>query len=1402
MDKEKLFEIDEDTLLVANGGRPFTRNGVISICASHLSDKKSGGVIDHFEAGDEQLVRAIRSTELGHYKDPNRLTSDFNDEREIVHDYGGRFVWELLQNADDAMGEERTSDVLIGSKGLGFKAVLEITDEPEIHSGPFHFLFSATRTQNLLKEKIPGCNPPPLMFRIPHECKPDSRVRELLAAGYTTVVCLPFRDKGMGSQVIDRLRDLDPLFLLLSQELSCVRIRVPEGETVHKIKRSEPGLSSGNAKLFTQGPSGSSCSSWRRWIRNRPPPSEEDKQLTVAVCLPLTEEGAAVPHAEFVPFHDFFPTEEESGACALVHASFDLEHNRKRVRKGDYDEDILQEFGELFQDVLDEIPARTALEAFGKIESDGGNTPLKTLQGRISKILRETSFVPVIGGDQVRPSEVRLWQDRLGLVLRDNEEQVQTACLLVTELADLANILEDFDAQKIDLEEYFRLLRYCRNDSIDECFESWRVLAEIGLERVSRESQGYPERRRRYLRKLQKVPCWWTEAGAARALDGAQPLLFTRHEDWPDWLPVDSLHPRMSKALKRWEARAKKQDKSEILEIWSGLISGRVLSQREEYLHGVLLPFVEKWDDERWEADGWMVLRQVLAWTGNRKFESMAPWIEDRDGNQEESRRARTARELCLPTDKGWLPAAYCYAGKDWDGPPSFDEFFASVKHRGLVLSFQRWPNQVRKWTKKHQWKALLRWAGVSWEPKVQRVTSLPHHCLVLNYEKDSVHKYYEWLCDWEIEFFPECIHFTYNDVVPAKVFRTMVPLAKALEGYSARYYRTRYYYNKKEKQRIHGNFAVYQLRHEEWLPCKEALLHNHRKAAPKQAFLPGKGLGGLLPEVDRNGLADEEWFREIMPGLRTLGVREELPDDPKDWHKWMRQLPILAEQLEESERKVPEGGEKAGGLYRAADALYRGYLKLERESEFPDDIDIPCLNWENDRKTLIFSPPREVYHVDEPHFDEVRGDILRNDYKLFIVRLGAGNNAQERLGVRLLSDVMSAESRFDVQSEPESCKLLQRYRERRQGLSIVASLRNPLPGELSIMAVNGLELQLHANGKSVTGVQVLSWRREDGVLLINLDKDKWRALGHALAARVAHGEEKASLFENLLRESDKEGYLDRLRQEGVTEDDIKEAGDAWLLGQSQEQNMGSDVPVAQKLQQVHTRSAETIQVVVPSSPDLQEESQQTSRTETGGGGEPQPPGTSQKSERYEGGNNGQRPRPETGLAAEYWLHEKLKGVFDQVEWHERDKENRESDFVVSSGDRKFHIEVKHVENQSGTFYWSGLQCEKARDLEREDGQYYMAILSPNGDEAYEIGWIWHPLDELQKASRDIQWEGNSGYEPVFTDSWEIQTQRPNTVPTKRYRFRIRLKDDVFEEFERDTETLEALRRQIDRVTG
>ena len=133
---EVLFAVTKDALLIANGGRSFTRKGVISVCASHLSDKRSDGVTDHFDAGDEQLVAAIRDNELDHYKDPNRISGDFGAEYETVHDYDGRFVWELLQNADDAMGKPGRSSVdLIGSKGWPEHAPFDkviVTAAPEL----------------------------------------------------------------------------------------------------------------------------------------------------------------------------------------------------------------------------------------------------------------------------------------------------------------------------------------------------------------------------------------------------------------------------------------------------------------------------------------------------------------------------------------------------------------------------------------------------------------------------------------------------------------------------------------------------------------------------------------------------------------------------------------------------------------------------------------------------------------------------------------------------------------------------------------------------------------------------------------------------------------------------------------------------------------------------------------------------------------------------------------------------------------------------------------------------------------------------------------------------------------------------------------------------------------------
>ncbi|MBK6763160.1 MAG: DUF3883 domain-containing protein [Micrococcales bacterium] len=131
-------------------------------------------------ADTHAVLESICRENLAVYREsPGRLQEDVSQESQVAHDYRGRLVYELLQNADDSfagiastddrvlfrvtddelwvantgrafteadvrglcglgasskvgsLGPKRAS---IGHKGLGFKSVLEITDAPEAYS--------------------------------------------------------------------------------------------------------------------------------------------------------------------------------------------------------------------------------------------------------------------------------------------------------------------------------------------------------------------------------------------------------------------------------------------------------------------------------------------------------------------------------------------------------------------------------------------------------------------------------------------------------------------------------------------------------------------------------------------------------------------------------------------------------------------------------------------------------------------------------------------------------------------------------------------------------------------------------------------------------------------------------------------------------------------------------------------------------------------------------------------------------------------------------------------------------------------------------------------------------------------------------------------------------------------
>lgn len=205
---------------------------------------------------------------------------------QTVHEYGGRFLFELIQNGYDEQDSEGDSGSLalvlthdegdygvlyiantgrgfthsnvraianlglsdkkigegIGNKGVGFKSVLQICDVPEIYStlpdgAPgFCFRFASP-------EDIPGLvNDDPASVEhvleemslysitVPAEATPTG-VEELWEEGYSTVIRLPLRSDA-GQPVVERLADLTNVeapVLLFLRRISQIVIRTVRG---------------------------------------------------------------------------------------------------------------------------------------------------------------------------------------------------------------------------------------------------------------------------------------------------------------------------------------------------------------------------------------------------------------------------------------------------------------------------------------------------------------------------------------------------------------------------------------------------------------------------------------------------------------------------------------------------------------------------------------------------------------------------------------------------------------------------------------------------------------------------------------------------------------------------------------------------------------------------------------------------------------------------------------------------------------------------------------------------------------------------------------------------------------------------------------------------------------------
>jgi hypothetical protein len=326
---------------------------------------------------------AIRRRVLTAWSDsPARFREDANAEEDLVlGGYRDRLVVELAQNAADAAARvgargrllltrrdgvlvaantgapldadgvqalatlrasaKRDSDT-VGRFGVGFAAVLAVTDEPAVLSRSGGVRFSAADTRQLLREaaaRAPGLTDeltrrdghvPTLRLPFETEGTPPG--------GYDTAVVLPLRDRAaedLTDQLLDRV---DDTLLLALPDLA--EIVIENGDTTRRLADVEARW-----RILTR--------------RGQLPPS-------VLATRPVEERGRtrwqltwALPRTD-TPYepvvHAPTPSDEPLPWPALLVAGFPLDPARRHVADGPVTDAILAEAAAAYTALLEEHP--------------------------------------------------------------------------------------------------------------------------------------------------------------------------------------------------------------------------------------------------------------------------------------------------------------------------------------------------------------------------------------------------------------------------------------------------------------------------------------------------------------------------------------------------------------------------------------------------------------------------------------------------------------------------------------------------------------------------------------------------------------------------------------------------------------------------------------------------------------------------------------------------------------------------------------------------------------------------------------------------------------------------------------------------------------------------------------
>jgi hypothetical protein len=261
----------------------------------------------------------------------------------------------------------------VGRFGVGFAAVVAVSDSPRIHSATGAVGWSRERT-GLLAAGVPavagelearGGHVP--VLRLPFD--DDDRADGLPAAGFTTSVELPLRDQAAVGLVTRLLAETGAALLLALPALAEIMIETGD------VTRVLTAVRAADLVTITDGDavSGGAVSRWRvaadggaldpDLLADRPAEERGRTAWSVRWAVPVDPDGGpiALPAGASAVVHAPTPTDEPLGEPALLLASFPLSPDRRHVAPGPLTDFLVERAADVYAGMLPGLAAGPGL---------------------------------------------------------------------------------------------------------------------------------------------------------------------------------------------------------------------------------------------------------------------------------------------------------------------------------------------------------------------------------------------------------------------------------------------------------------------------------------------------------------------------------------------------------------------------------------------------------------------------------------------------------------------------------------------------------------------------------------------------------------------------------------------------------------------------------------------------------------------------------------------------------------------------------------------------------------------------------------------------------------------------------------------------------------------------------